>query len=82
MDTRYIIATHISLEEEIDTEEALALAEQADADRLRAFVDELAARSRTRLMAVALARAALYGDRLSISLHDEWDCRESLADWC
>ena len=82
MDVRYIVAADISLEEEIDNEEQLALSEQADADRLRAFAEELAARSRTRLAAVALARAALFGNQLPVTLHDEWGCRESLVDWC
>jgi hypothetical protein len=82
MDAPYIIVEDISLKEEIDAEEALALSEQADADRLSAFAAELAARSRTRLAAVALARAVLFGDQLPVRLHDEWGCRESLADWC
>jgi hypothetical protein len=80
MDGRYIVAKEISLEEEIDAEEQLALSEQADADRLNAFAAELAAHSRTRLAAVALARAVLFGDQLPVSLHDEWGCRESLVD--
>jgi|GEM_PF-6405098 len=82
MNARYIVARTISLEEEIDAEESLALREQADADRLHAFAEDLAARSRTRLTAVALARAALYGDRPPIALRIEAGCRESLAEWC
>jgi hypothetical protein len=71
-----------SLEEEIDAEELLALSEQIDADRLTAFATDLAARSRKRLLAVALARAALYGDQPPVALRDEHGCRESFIEWC
>ena len=81
MGARFIVDTAVSLEEEIDAEEALALSEQADADRLSALAGELAARSRMRLQAVALARSALYGDQMPVTLHDERGCRESLSDW-
>ena len=72
----------ISLEDEIDAEERLALAEQAWADRLSALAAEVAVRSRTRLMAATLARAALDGDTLPVLVrHDEPGCRESFAEW-
>ena len=80
MNARYLVASDISLEDAIDAEEALAMSEQADADRLYAFASDLAARSQSRLMAVTLARAALYGDHPPIVVRSEVGCRESLPD--
>lgn len=72
----------ISLEEEINEEERLALAEQATADRLLAQAAELAAQAQERLMVALLARAALAGEHPPVAEgHDEPGCRESLPSW-
>lgn len=72
----------MSLEDEIDEEERLALSEQATADRLRAQSGEMASHAAARLRAVVAARAALAGEHLPIfEPHDEPDCRESLPPW-
>ncbi|HUG13918.1 MAG TPA: hypothetical protein VMM78_02775 [Thermomicrobiales bacterium] len=71
-----------SLEDEVVEEEWLALAEQAEADRLLARASELAAHASERLAAVAAARAALSGDGLPpVTRHEEPLCRESLPEW-
>lgn len=72
----------MSLEEEIDEEERLALAEQAAADRLRAQAEDMAAYARERLRSVLVARAALAGEHPPVTEeHDEPGCRESLRPW-
>ncbi|HMM40655.1 MAG TPA: hypothetical protein PKA95_02000 [Thermomicrobiales bacterium] len=72
----------VSLEDELDEEERLALAEQAMADRLQAQADEMAAHARERLRAVILARAALAGEHPPVvERHDEPGCRESIPLW-
>ncbi len=72
----------LSLEDEIDAEERLALAEQATADRIRAQADEMFAHARERLKVVTLARAALVGEHPPVvERHDEPGCQESLPPW-
>lgn len=72
----------VSLEDEIDEEERLALAQQATADRIRAQADEMARHARRRLATVVIARAALHGEHPPvIEEHDEPDCQESLRPW-
>jgi hypothetical protein len=76
------LSTTMSLEDEITEAETLALADQAEADRLRARADELAIRASTRLSIVAAARSVLYGEKPpSHAGHEEPFCYESFREW-
>jgi hypothetical protein len=78
----YPTLPELTLEEELDEVERLALCDIANADQLRSEADEMARRAHERLHAVVVARARLTGTITPATMiQDEPDCWESLADF-
>jgi hypothetical protein len=76
-----LVPTTLSLEDELAEQETLAMTEQAEVDRLRAWADDLEVSARHRLSSVAAARSVLYGESPPTHVgHDEPFCYESFPD--